>query len=205
MPAIKGKPVLCRQKRVILNCSICDAQYSQHEYRSKTSKFCSKKCWSTRNPVPNKECPFCHKVFHTRNREQIFCNRSCAAKPRTGEKAGAWKGGVTLGNERARVSNDLRKWRESVFKRDNFLCQTCGNGGKLHAHHIKSFSEFPDLRLDILNGITLCIKCHGVVHGKNFENVKIKTCGRCGIETKGRGKMCRSCAITLWHSKKSQG
>jgi len=198
MPAIKGKSVPSRQKKCLLKCTICDKEYIQHSYRKDSSKYCSKACWSDRNPVPNKECPFCKKIFWTRNRDQIFCNRSCAAKPRTGEKSGAWKGGKTKNSIRARHSNDLRLWREKVFQRDHYTCQKCFVKGRLHAHHIKSFSKFPELRFEIDNGLTLCIDCHGDEHDKDFNNTRLKKCQDCGISTSGKGKRCRSCSITNW-------
>ena len=57
------------------------------------------------------------------------------------------------------------QWRVQVFERDNFTCQKCGQrGGDLNAHHIKSWSKHPELRLDTSNGITLCVECHKEVH-----------------------------------------
>ena len=60
-----------------------------------------------------------------------------------------------------RESLDYRLWRESVFKRDNYTCQECGErGGKLNADHIKSFAEYPESRFEVSNGRTLCEECH---------------------------------------------
>jgi hypothetical protein len=73
----------------------------------------------------------------------------------------AWKGGVTPEVMRVRRSLAYRKWRTEVFERDNYICQKCGvRGVKLHADHIKPFASFPDLRLDVSNGRTLCVPCH---------------------------------------------
>lgn len=60
-----------------------------------------------------------------------------------------------------------RVWRESVFKRDNFSCVSCGViGQKLNAHHIRQWKDCPELRYSISNGITLCVKCHRYEHSK---------------------------------------
>lgn len=78
-----------------------------------------------------------------------------------GNKHYNWKGGITKENEIIRRSLKYRLWRESVFNRDDYTCQDCKiRGTLLHAHHIKSFAHHPELRFDILNGLTLCIKCH---------------------------------------------
>ena len=62
----------------------------------------------------------------------------------------------------ATTDSDLFYWRNKVYQKDNYTCQCCGDnkGGNLNAHHIKNFSNYPELRLDINNGITLCENCH---------------------------------------------
>ncbi len=80
---------------------------------------------------------------------------------RTGENHYAWRGGITPENKLIRHSKETSRWREAVFERDNWTCQECNiRGGKLHSHHIKSFSQYPELRFEVSNGITLCEKCH---------------------------------------------
>ena len=83
-----------------------------------------------------------------------------AKKGKFGENSNNWQGGINPKNRRIRTSIEYRLWREAVFARDNWTCQDCGiRGMRLNAHHIKSFSEFPELRFAINNGITLCNKC----------------------------------------------
>ena len=72
-----------------------------------------------------------------------------------------WKGGVTPKHDAIRKSRTIKKWREAVFKRDDYTCQKCGiRGGVLHADHVLPFSLYPEMRFDTLNGQTLCISCH---------------------------------------------
>ncbi len=80
---------------------------------------------------------------------------------RFGDKNPMWKGGVTSENDLLRRSTQYKIWRKSVFERDNYTCLICGEvGGRLNAHHIKSFADFPELRFDVSNGTTLCFSCH---------------------------------------------
>lgn len=74
-----------------------------------------------------------------------------------------WKGGKTTENGMIRSSLEYKLWRKAVYKRDNYICVWCGekgNGKNLNADHIKPFAYYPELRLDIGNGRTLCIPCH---------------------------------------------
>jgi hypothetical protein len=115
------------------------------------------------------------KIISLETRKKISSSLS-------GENAPNWQGGKTLENYTIRHGLEYRLWRESVFKRDDFTCLECGarngNGKKitLNADHIKSFSQFPELRFDIDNGRTLCVPCHrktptyGFYTGKYAKN-----------------------------------
>lgn len=71
-----------------------------------------------------------------------------------------------------RNSYDYKHWRMEVFTRDNFTCQACGKiGGNLQAHHIENFSSHPELRFDVNNGVTFCVKCHNPKYIDSFHRI----------------------------------
>ena len=79
-------------------------------------------------------------------------------------------------NKAKEAKKSIRKlydeWTEKVKERDGWVCQLCGaknhepgKTGKptvLNAHHIiaRDNKQFPELRFDVENGITLCAGCH---------------------------------------------
>lgn len=87
------------------------------------------------------------------------------ARHQTRENHPNWKGGVTYLRECAMQTKDYKDWRKNVFERDDFTCKKCNQKGyDLNAHHIMSYAEYPKLRLDVENGVTLCKECHIEFH-----------------------------------------
>jgi 5-methylcytosine-specific restriction endonuclease McrA len=78
---------------------------------------------------------------------------------------GIKKGWITPKRLLIRTSTNYLLWRKACMERDNFTCQKTGQyGGKLEVHHINNFSEFPELRTSIENGITLSKESHKKFH-----------------------------------------
>ena len=68
-----------------------------------------------------------------------------------------------------------KRWRKEVFQRDGWVCKYPGCGCKksIQAHHILTWAEYPALRFNIQNGITLCRKHHDMIKGRESAFVKI--------------------------------
>jgi len=118
----------------------------------------------------------CGEIFITttllfRHEDKKQCD-ICGLKLRIGENHYNWRGGVTSENYRARATSKYHKWRDGIYKRDNYTCKKCGDkkGGNLEAHHILNFSDHIDIRYDLDNGITLCKDCHSK-GDKSFHSI----------------------------------
>jgi len=88
-------------------------------------------------------------------------HRKKISEAQKGDRAHGWRGGVSLlrGTEKFKYAQGT--WRKQVFERDDYTCQVCGQyGWSLVAHHILPYSDFPEHRDDIENGITFCVDCH---------------------------------------------
>jgi hypothetical protein len=96
-----------------------------------------------------------------------------------GEKNPNWKGGLKNPNIPIWNTVEYKAWRALIFKRDNYTCRGCGakNGdGKtvyIEAHYILPRRDFPHLTFDLLNGITLCKKCHDKTRRKEYLSINI--------------------------------
>ena len=59
-------------------------------------------------------------------------------------------------------------WARAVKRRDK-ICRACSRKVRLHAHHVLPASMFPDLALDIHNGISLCQFHHVELHRSRLD------------------------------------
>jgi len=118
-----------------------------------------------------------HKGINTwsKGKKKSIKTRKKMSLSRMNQKNPAWKGGISSKHDRLRSSAKLDLWRKRVFARDNYICGKCSKQGyRLNAHHIFNFTEYPNLRCDINNGITFCEKCHKkfhILYGIKFNNV----------------------------------
>ena len=70
-------------------------------------------------------------------------------------------------HDRLRSTRGYKLWRNKVVRRDDCMCQICGNtSSTLEVHHLLSHSRYKHNRRDLNNGITLCIDCHQEFHTK---------------------------------------
>lgn len=155
-----------------VKCQCCGAIFNAYIYNLKRGwgKFCSMACSKKGNK--NR----LGKFHNEKTREKISRTLSkkmksgeiesslikwYKQKPRFGINSPNWQGGKTTIGRGIRMSLVYKKWRYSVLKRDKYKCIRCGiNDGKLQAHHIKPFAQFPQLRFNINNGETICAACH---------------------------------------------
>ncbi|MCK5018783.1 MAG: HNH endonuclease [Candidatus Peribacteraceae bacterium] len=102
----------------------------------------------------------------------------------TGSSHHNWKGGVSSERDRIKKTIEYIQWRSDVFERDEYTCQYCNErGGRLHAHHINGFADFPGLRFNIDNGVTLCEKCHmGIITNNPYSFHRLYGTRSCTVE-----------------------
>lgn len=91
-----------------------------------------------------------------------------------------WNGFKETNNALVRKSIPYKKWRNKIFKRDDYTCKKCQKRGSTYlvVHHIINFSKNLDKRMSPENGVTLCKECHLKFHNRygrvenNLEQIR---------------------------------
>ncbi len=129
-------------------------------------KFKSKKFEKCRVRI----CVICNREFrryYAKKTCSVICLRTHRSVMQKGENSHLWQGGKTSASSLIRGSLSYAIWRDFIYSRDDYTCAIClKRGGRLAAHHIKKFSKYPELRLEVNNGITLCWECHTKIRGR---------------------------------------
>ncbi len=160
IPHNKGKKAQLRRV-----CSVCSTEFVA---RSKKVRYCSSHCVGVASGFKpkqepwnkNKSAEWARHPRSAKTKEKIRKSLTGRKRPDVaGEYHYKWKGGIT------RKRDGVAWWRREVFRRDNYTCQTCGkksrkNSGELEAHHKLPWADYPELRFDLSNGVTLCVTCH---------------------------------------------
>ena len=156
------------EKMVTRECQTCGKDFQVIPSRAKhgRGKSCSPACQYEANRNRPKVlvtlvCTGCGTSYtrwpsHATENKGKYCTRACQNANRVRELHPQYLGSPT----------DVRgpNWqaaRRAARKRDNRVCQHCGNAGT-DVHHVRPFRLFRDHRdaNDLANLVTLCRPCH---------------------------------------------
>ena len=184
-------------------CKTCGQEFVPRR-QSRNSEgdgtFCSRKYWVPHNKTTKvaTSCQWCGKVFLSLAiRDQKYCSHECGCLSRKKSKK----------KTRGRSRYELAKWANAVILRDK-ACMRCGAAENLQAHHVKPWSKFPELGMEIENGVALCAVCHHFHHPKiplstflSRGGKKVQRCAFCEspyVPGKKKQRTCsRSCGRRL--------
>lgn len=122
------------------------------------------------------ECNNCGKVIkkplcRIMRHQHITCSKKCGNEVRDNIPWNKGMRTVTKPEDRNYLRHReyglYKDWHMTCLKRDWFKCQICDSKERIEVHHIKSYKEHPEERVNADNGITLCKPCHLWVH--NFD------------------------------------
>jgi YHS domain-containing protein len=186
IPKLSRNRLYCDNCRYI-NCLFCKKSFLIKPSGIDKIKFCSKNCYTKWSKGRKKTAELIKKMADGhRGRKTgkfincINCGKEKYKYPRDLKRVSgkeyfcsmACKTEFMKRNASPKRNNkeEEKKWKRLVFKRDNYTCSLCfTRGGKsLNAHHLEKWSEYPEKRFDLRNGITLCKSCHLFIHSKLF-------------------------------------
>jgi 5-methylcytosine-specific restriction endonuclease McrA len=164
-PRLEGDCEYCG-KHFVSKRTSTDWHYTKGGYKL---KYCTREhaLLAQRKDKVKRICKVCGVEFYVfpsvvKNGGGNTHSRECYHKYYSGERHPNWNGGITNENALKRKRGGLKNWRNLILVRDNYSCVECGKQYvQLEIDHIYSWALFPELRLELDNGRTLCAECHG--------------------------------------------
>lgn len=152
-------------------CAGCGKEFVSARRGKSRLKCCSPECVLLTSSGPRNAnwlggmvsliCEQCGAPFKVKLHEAKiakYCSLRCTGLAVLGDRSPNWRGGGS-------GTSYSKTWARSVRESAGNRCQMCGTDkGEMHAHHILSRAEYPDLRNDPSNGMCLCVSCHMAVH-----------------------------------------
>ncbi|WP_373889417.1 HNH endonuclease [Massilia sp. TS11] len=176
MSQVARQCIVCRRKRVSETCGYCGKAFQHAPSRPRDA--CSRECayalrgrasgaaQSNKVDLVCEECGRIRSVSPT-YASRRYCSRACTAAARTGERSLTWKGGITTEHQAFYASKAWRDLCAEIWRRERGHCQRCRERCSTgEVHHIHTWVNRPDLRLEGSNLALLCVGCHKWVHSK---------------------------------------
>ncbi|HEC66953.1 MAG TPA: hypothetical protein ENI23_16885 [bacterium] len=93
---------------------------------------------------------------------------ACVLELNSGSNSKHWNSDLTENQRNTQYggrSPKYKEWSKTILRKANYTCQLCGKkGGKLSAHHLYNWADYPDKRFDLSNGVAICRGHHIEFH-----------------------------------------
>lgn len=168
-----------RNQKLRLNCEQCGTVFERCPSNRRNTKhdFCGMKCfgawWKLNHPpVTNKNTLgnlrsdyWANPLISPHEKELVRVAIGKSSKERFTDPKNhpRWISDRTkLMKKQERSDVAYKEWRKNVWIRDSHKCRISNPDcdGRIEAHHILGWSEHPELRYEVNNGITLCHAHH---------------------------------------------
>lgn len=155
-------------------CDFCGKNFPRKpsKLNKNSHNFCSRECLYNFHRTVIK-CDYCGQEFSNINSkiklsEKHFCCVECQRKYQSILEHNPNYNSKKTQEERknGRSGVGIPQWRKEVYERDNYTCKITGDnkGGNLVAHHLYSYADYPELRTDVNNGVTITEEIHKLFH-----------------------------------------
>jgi len=159
-----------RTPRISIECKECANIFIVPNWKKATAKFCSHSCksrFTCKKHIAGKKHieETLKKISSSRiGKPHILTPEGKKSFTEKMSRQNNWKWIedrtklVTSKGSEERRSSRYKDWRRQVCNRDKWKCRISNIdcNGRLEVHHILGFTEYPELKYDINNGISLC-------------------------------------------------